>query len=70
MLYYLFHPQITIVETGEYKWLGIGIAEEDYNTSKMPGWYKQSLGFHTDEGNIFHKAEDFEYTIGTKGIKT
>ena len=70
MLYCLFHPQITIVETGEYKWLGIGITNEAYESNKMPGWYKESLGYHTDDGNIFHNSKKHEDAIGTKGIKT
>lgn len=70
VLYYLFHPQITIVETGEYKWLGIGITDKAYKTSDMPGWYKESLGYHTDDGNIFHNTKHLEGAIGTKGIKT
>ena len=69
MLYYLFHPQITIVETGEYKWLAIGITNEAYKTSEMPGWYEESLGYHTDDGNIFHNTKHLEDAIGTKGIK-
>lgn len=71
MLYCLFHPQITIVETGEYKWLGIGITNETYNRSKMPGWIGESLGYHTDDGNIFYNFKDPEGAkLGTKGIKT
>ena len=70
VLYYLFHPQITIVETGEYKWLGIGITDKAYKKSDMPGWYEESLGYHTDDGNIFHNTKHLEGAIGTKGIKT
>ena len=69
MLYCPSHPQITIVETGKYKWLGIGITNEDYDTSEMPGWSKESVGYHTDDGNIFHNTGVLDGAIGTKGIK-
>ncbi|CAH3160768.1 unnamed protein product [Porites evermanni] len=61
------HFEITIVETGEYKWLAIGITNEAYKTSEMPGWYEESLGYHTDDGNIFHNTKNLEDAIGTKG---
>ena len=59
------------METGDYKWLGIGITNEAYNTSKMPGWFGESLGYHTDDGNIFYNFKDPEGAkLGTKGIET
>lgn len=26
---------------------------EGYGTTEMPGWYKGSVGYHTDDGRIF-----------------
>ncbi|KAL9952844.1 hypothetical protein ACROYT_G040157 [Oculina patagonica] len=46
--------EVFILETGLDKLLGIGVVSEDYNTGHMPGWYKESAGYHTDDGKIYH----------------
>jgi len=48
------HFDVTVIETGKKRWLGIGVVHEDYNTKDMPGWYDGSVGYHTDDGKIFH----------------
>lgn len=40
------------------------MVNEDYSTSKMPGWKKGSVGYHTDDGIIFHDNKQ----KGTEGI--
>lgn len=50
-------------------WLGIGIVDEHYRNTKMPGWYKESVGYHTDDGNIFHNFPSLEGAKATKGMK-
>ena len=42
---------------------------EGYNDSKMPGWIEESVGYHTDDGNIFHNADDPDAAIITEGRK-
>ena len=49
--------------------MGIGIVNEGYNDSKMPGWIEESVGYHTDDGNIFHNADDPDAAIITEGRK-
>ena len=44
------------LETGEMRWLGIGVVNEGYDTTDMPGWYYGSVGYHTDDGKIFHNT--------------
>lgn len=42
------------------------MVDENYDTSRMPGWENGSLGYHTDDGKIYHND-----TTGreTKGLK-
>ena len=42
------------METGEIKWLGLGVVFEDYGTSHMPGWRNGTVGYHTDDRLIFN----------------
>ena len=59
------HFQVAISETGKQILLGIGVVNERYNTSKMPGWKNGSVGFHTD-GTIFDAANS-KYGRETRG---
>ncbi|CAH3137407.1 unnamed protein product, partial [Porites lobata] len=59
--------EVTILEAGKIMWLGIGIVDEQYPTIKMPGWYEESVGYHTDDGNIFHNYPFEEGAKATKG---
>lgn len=69
-LYCLSHPQVTIEEAGKFNCLGIGIVNEDYDTSLMPGWDKESVGYHTDDGNIFHSTQGCDSDMETEGMET
>ena len=60
---------MVVLETGRKRWLGIGIVNEGYNNSKMPGWIEESVGYHTDDGNIFHNSDDPDAAIITEGRK-
>ena len=33
---------------------GIGAVKGDYDTRRMPGWQKESLGYHMDDGKIYY----------------
>ena len=40
---------------------------QDYEFTWMPGWGIESVGYHTDDGNVFHSR----FTgIQTKGMET
>jgi len=54
-----------ILETGESKWLGLGVVFEDYDTTLFPGWEEGTVGYHTDDRKIF----DADYT-GSNAKKT
>ena len=44
--------------------MGIGVVNEDYNTSLMPGWDTGSAGYHTDDGGIYHNCSNKKETKG------
>ena len=41
------------------------MVNEKFSTLNMPGWENGSVGYHTDDGIIFHDNNERE----TKGIK-
>ena len=55
---WLLSLQVTIIETGRAAWLGIGVVHEDYDVDEMPGYDDGSVGYHTDDGNIFQNGCD------------
>ena len=62
----LFLFKVMILESGETRWLGIGVVFDHYGTDKMPGWREETVGFHTDDSKIFDTQHcDFgKKTIG------
>ena len=55
-----------ILETGETKWLGLGVVFDDYGTTLMPGCGKGTVGYHTDDSSIF----DVDYAENGESKKT
>ena len=55
-----------ILETGQTKWLGLGVVFGDYGTTSMPGWAQGTVGYHTDDRSIF----DADYCEHDKYKKT
>ena len=58
---WLFFAQVTILETGRTQWPAIGVVPTGYTGTVMPGWEKQSLGYHTDDGKIYHSRPQLRY---------
>ena len=52
-----------ILETGETKWLGLGVVFDDYGTTLMPGFEGGTVGYHTEDTNIYDAdyAKDGEH---------
>ena len=46
--------------------MGMGVVFEGYDTDQMPGFWKRSVGYHTDDRRIF----DAEYEKKRKFKKT
>eukprot|EP00118_Oscarella_pearsei_P020689 m.225797 g.225797 ORF g.225797 m.225797 type:complete len:607 (+) comp40020_c0_seq7:87-1907(+) len=36
--------------------IGIGLAAENYDLLSFPGWRRDSVAFHSDDGSLFHEA--------------
>ncbi len=47
--------EIEIVESGAECAIGIGAGELKYPLSRMPGWNKNSVGYHADDGRLYHE---------------
>ena len=58
--------QVAILEIGEKGIAGIGVVNEGYDTSIMPGWEDRTVGYLTN-GGIYH-AESGILGSQTKGI--
>ena len=46
----------------------MGVVTEHYDDTDMPGWRNNSLGYHTNDGKIFHNCN--QHPEDTKGIKS
>ena len=64
MKHWLFQFQVTILETGSRLWPGVGVVEGEYDTSQMPGWREESVGYHTDDGKIYYNDTTGRETTG------
>ena len=49
----LFLSKVMILESGETRWLGIGVVFGDYGTDLFPGLQEGTVGYHTDNRNIY-----------------
>ena len=64
--YFLWFVQVAILETGKQIMLAVGVVNEGYNTSKMPGVEKGTVGYYTE--GVIYDAESNMYGRGTLGI--
>lgn len=62
----LFLSKVMILESGETRWLAIGVVFDHYCTDLMPGWDQGTVGFHTDDRRIFDTQNSYggKKTIG------
>ena len=45
--------KVLIQESGERRFLAIGVVTENSRVHTLPGWHEGSVGYHIDDGNIF-----------------
>ena len=48
-----FYYEIKIINAGRNGFIGIGLCSKNVDLDRLPGWEKDSLGYHGDDGNIF-----------------
>lgn len=56
----LYYFEITFVSKGREGLMGVGLSSSQVSLNKLPGWAKESYGYHADDGNIF--------TVDGKGL--
>ena len=53
----LFLSKVMILESGETRWLGIGVVFGDYGRNSFPGRQGGTVGYHTDNKKIYDTLE-------------
>ena len=54
--------EVKIIEPGEHRYIAIGIVSQSYPANMLPGWENTSVGYHADNGSLFHSCEDGQPT--------
>uniref|UniRef100_A0A646QHE9 Ran-binding protein n=1 Tax=Hemiscolopendra marginata TaxID=943146 RepID=A0A646QHE9_9MYRI len=49
----LYYFEVKIVSKGRDGYMGIGLSIQGVNMNRLPGWDKNSYGYHGDDGNSF-----------------
>ncbi|XP_054164353.1 ran-binding protein 9-like [Oppia nitens] len=52
----LYYYEIKIISKGRDGYMGIGLAAQGVNMQRLPGWDKQSYGYHGDDGHSFNSS--------------
>lgn len=52
----LYYFEIKIISKGRDGYMGIGLAAQGVNMQRLPGWDKQSYGYHGDDGHSFNSS--------------
>ena len=48
--------EVEIIDAGEKGSISVGLAPADYPLNKHPGWYKNSVAYHGDDGRLFQES--------------
>lgn len=49
----LYYFEVKIISKGRDGYMGIGLTATSFKMNRLPGWDKQSYGYHGDDGNSF-----------------
>ncbi|KAJ6221325.1 hypothetical protein RDWZM_007137 [Blomia tropicalis] len=52
----LYYYEVRIISKGRDGYMGIGLAAQGVNMHRLPGWDKQSYGYHGDDGHSFNSS--------------
>lgn len=52
----LYYYEVKIISKGRDGYMGIGLAASGVNMHRLPGWDKQSYGYHGDDGHSFNSS--------------
>ncbi|KAI0983759.1 hypothetical protein GJ496_004001, partial [Pomphorhynchus laevis] len=56
----IFYFEVTIVDDGKDGYLAVGLMERQSNLQRLPGWDKNSYGYHADDGKAFNASVNGE----------
>ena len=51
----LNYYEYEILDRGQKCAIGIGVGEQSYPLDRMPGWNRNAIGYHADDGRLFHQ---------------
>lgn len=51
-----FYYEVKILNIGEFGYIGIGLCSPNVDLDRLPGWEKDSLGYHGDDGHAFRDS--------------
>jgi len=49
----IYYFEVTVVKRGRDGYLGVGLSAAGTNLNRLPGWEKQTFGYHGDDGHKF-----------------
>lgn len=49
----IYYFEVKIISKGRDGYMGIGLSKSDVNLNRLPGWDKNSYGYHGDDGHSF-----------------
>lgn len=52
----LYYFEVRIFSKGRDGYMGIGLTAQNFKSNRLPGWDKQSYGYHGDDGNSFSSS--------------
>ncbi|KAA8495423.1 Ran-binding protein 10 [Porphyridium purpureum] len=52
----LYYFEITVVHAGQSGYIGIGLCAANVNLNRLPGWERNSFGYHGDDGHAFRDS--------------
>lgn len=52
----LYYYEVKIISKGRDGYMGIGLAAQGVSMNRLPGWDKQSYGYHGDDGHSFNSS--------------
>ena len=54
--------EIRIINPGESMYIAVGICSQSYPRDMLPGWKDVSVGYHADNGYVFHSSDSGQPT--------
>ncbi|KAJ7522175.1 hypothetical protein O6H91_19G086200 [Diphasiastrum complanatum] len=50
----VYYFEISVKDRGQKGYISIGFTNENFKTSRQPGWDPNSYGYHGDDGKLYH----------------